>query len=249
MLQRRLLAAASDLLAPGGCLVYSTCTTNERENEEQLRFAEEELGLEREILKPFPGFTFEERPGGAGALMVNGDKSEAQGFFLAQLRKTAAHAEPGAGLGLRCAGMTARHSLKSPRSKVQGQVLSPELLEGDCCDPARLPHGRAVSYGGQVRFIPSKSAAFLPPDFVWQGMPLGRMTAGRFRLAPRLRFLLPRPAGRGKSLVLDDVRDVAALLHGQSRRTGFSGHEAGLWWRDLPLCLVRLKLGRASAAF
>jgi 16S rRNA (cytosine1407-C5)-methyltransferase len=241
-LQRHLLAAAAALLAPGGCLVYSTCTTNERENEEQLRFAEDEIGLAREILTPFPGFTFEERSGGAGALRVDGDRSGAQGFFLARLRKAA-------GPALRGADGLAKPSLKPPRAEVQGKALAPEALEGDCCDPSRLPPGQAVQYGERVYFVASKSAAFLPSDFVRQGMPLGRTTAGRFRLAPRLRSLLPRPADKGKNLVLDDVEDVAALLRGQSRRTGLPGHEAGLWWRDLPLCLARLKQGRVSAAF
>ncbi|MDR1658821.1 MAG: RsmB/NOP family class I SAM-dependent RNA methyltransferase [Desulfovibrio sp.] len=249
MLQRHLLAAAAGLLAPGGCLVYSTCTTNERENEDQLRFAEGEIGLERETLPLFPGFTFEERSGGAGALRVDGDRSEAQGFFLARLRKPAAHTTYSAGSPLLGANGPAKIFRKSLRAEVQGRALAPDALEGDCCDPARLPSGQAVQYGERVRFVASKSAAFLPSDFVWQGMLLGRMTAGRFRLAPRLRSLLPRPADSGKNLVLDDVRDVAALLRGQSRRTGLSGHEAGLWWRGLPLCLVRLTLGRASAAF
>ena len=248
-LQRHLLAVASTLLAPGGALVYSTCTTNERENEEQLRFAEGEFGLEREILTPFPGFIFEERPGGAGALRVDGGKSGAQGFFLARLRKTGTHAACAPLSALRGTNGLEKSSLKSSRAEIQGAVLAPDALEGRCCDPSGLPPGQAVQYGGLVRFIASKSAAFLPPDFVRQGMLLGRMAAGRFRLAPRLRSLLPRPVDRGKNLVLDDVRDVAALLRGQSRRTGLSGHEAGLWWRDLPLCLARLTQGRVSAAF
>ncbi|MBD5417808.1 MAG: RsmB/NOP family class I SAM-dependent RNA methyltransferase, partial [Desulfovibrio sp.] len=85
-LQRRLLRHAATLLAPGGRLLYSTCTTNEAENEAQVRFAEEELGLTRVPLAPFPGFTFEERPGGGGTLRVDGARSGAQGFYLALLR-------------------------------------------------------------------------------------------------------------------------------------------------------------------
>ena len=56
-----------------------------------MRFAEEELGLVRETLSPFPGFVWEERPGGAGTLRVDGAKSRAQGFYLALLRKKAEH--------------------------------------------------------------------------------------------------------------------------------------------------------------
>ena len=57
-LQRKLLTEASRLLRPGGKLVYSTCTTNVDENEGQVRFAVEGLGLEPIPLEPFPGFVF-----------------------------------------------------------------------------------------------------------------------------------------------------------------------------------------------
>lgn len=88
-LQQSLLRSATDLLRPGGRLVYSTCTTNEAENEAQVRFAEEELGLVREYLPPFPGFVWEERGGGEDTLRVDGARSKAQGFYLALLRKAA----------------------------------------------------------------------------------------------------------------------------------------------------------------
>lgn len=86
-LQQRLLRHAAHLLAPGGSLVYSTCTTNVAENEDQVRFAEEELGLVREHLAPIPGFVWEEMPGGEGTLRVDGARSQAQGFYVARLRK------------------------------------------------------------------------------------------------------------------------------------------------------------------
>jgi tRNA and rRNA cytosine-C5-methylases len=88
-LQRRLLRHAASLLRPGGRLVYSTCTTNVDENEAQVRFAEQELGLEREHLDPIPGFVWEELPGGEGTLRVDGARSQAQGFYVALFRNRA----------------------------------------------------------------------------------------------------------------------------------------------------------------
>ena len=87
-LQRRLLAEAARLLAPGGCLVYSTCTTNTEENEEQLRYALNELGLEFMPLTPPPGFAFADPacPEFAGALRV-ATGEDGQGFFVALLGK------------------------------------------------------------------------------------------------------------------------------------------------------------------
>lgn len=49
--------------------------------------------------------------------------------------------------------------------------------------------------------------------------------------------------------MLEDVREITALLSGQSRQTGLAGREAGLWWRNLPLGRIALKQGRAVAAF
>ena len=86
-LQRRLLRHAASLLRPGGRLVYSTCTTNVDENEAQVHFAEQELGLERQHLAPIPGFVWEEMPGGEGTLRVDGAASQAQGFYVALFRK------------------------------------------------------------------------------------------------------------------------------------------------------------------
>ena len=68
ILQRELLTKAAGLLAPGGRLLYSTCTTNERENEDQVRFATEHLGLVTEPLAEFPGFRF--APSLPGCLLV-----------------------------------------------------------------------------------------------------------------------------------------------------------------------------------
>ena len=44
--QRRILRAAVDALAPGGLLVYSTCTYNRTENEDNVRWLQAEFGLE-----------------------------------------------------------------------------------------------------------------------------------------------------------------------------------------------------------
>ena len=87
-LQRRLLAEAARLLRPGGRLVYSTCTTNTEENEAQLHFAREELGLDFLPLGPLTGFSFAdaELPEFAGVWRVNTGE-DGQGFFVALLQK------------------------------------------------------------------------------------------------------------------------------------------------------------------
>ena len=194
------------------------------------------------MLPPFPGFAWEERPGGAGTLRVDGEKSRAQGFYLALLRKTADSA-----------GTAPMPPASAPEKRgarrEAGRPLPPECLAGPCCDPALLPPGRAALYGGHVRFIPAQAAGLLPPECIWQGALLGRLAGGRLSPAPRLRCLLPEPPEPDTALVLDELADLTALLSGQSRQTGLAGREAGLWWRDLPLGRIALKQGRAVAAF
>ena len=250
-LQRLLLRQASALLAPGGKLVYSTCTTNVAENEEQVRFAEEELGLERLALTPFPGFVWEELPGGEGTLRVDGQRSVAQGFYVALFRKPYGIVESvPAPLPEPSDARSSRRGGKNPAKREQpGQELPREALAGPCCDPALLPPGRVMLYGDQVRFLPEDAARLLPPDMIWQGALLGKFAGGRLHPAPRLRALLPRRPDAGTALVLDSPDDLTALLSGQSRRTELEGREAALWWQDLPLGRVSLKQGRVVATF
>lgn len=250
-LQRRLLRHAASLLAPGGHLLYSTCTTNEAENEAQVRFAEEELGLARVPLAPFPGFAWEERPGGQGTLRVDGARSQAQGFYLALLRAPGTSAPPREAAPGGFDERPGRH--RRPARAAAGTPLAPGTLAGPCCDPRRLPPGAVLRFGDKVRFVPEGASACLPPGFGWQAALLGRADgAGAFAPAPRLRCLAPRDADGGPAapaLLLEDVADVTALLEGRSRDTGLTGREAALWWRDLPLGGIGLRHGRALAAF
>ena len=277
-LQRRLLRHAASLLRPGGRLVYSTCTTNVDENEAQVRFAEQELGLEREHLDPIPGFVWEELPGGEGTLRVDGARSQAQGFYVALFRKPgnvntavlpfessasepqeAVFEVPASALsGMQSAGQrNGRRAGRNrgddragkPLERPSGSPLPPESLVGATCNPDLLPPGRAVLYGEHVRFVPPQATVLLPPGCVWQGSLLGKLCGGTLDAAPRLRVLMQSPPDAASSLVLDDVADITALLSGQSRQTGLNGREAGLWWRDLPLGRIVLKQGRAIAGF
>ncbi|MDO5538035.1 MAG: RsmB/NOP family class I SAM-dependent RNA methyltransferase [Desulfovibrionaceae bacterium] len=235
-LQQSLLARAAELLAPGGTVVYSTCTTNSDENERQVEFAERELGLVRDPVTPFPGFYWDDRTGSEGTLRVDGEKSRAQGFYVARLRKPScavcpdsADAEGGSGLSFWGGGSVSRAALASA-------TLDPALLPAGCCGV----------FSGTVRFLPEAAMAFLPEKFVWQGAPLGRLSGGGFQADARLRVFM-RP--NALSLVLESVAEVRALLSGAARKCALSGKEAGLWLGDLPLGRVSLRQGRVIAGF
>lgn len=83
--QRRILADIWPALAPGGYLVYSTCTYNKFENDGNLEFLCRELGAEVVKLVAPEGSGIIETPGG-GFQFVPG-KVKGEGQFMALVRK------------------------------------------------------------------------------------------------------------------------------------------------------------------
>lgn len=232
-LQRALLAHAARLLAPGGTLMYSTCTTNPRENEEQARFAMDELGLELESVPAPPGFVGEATsvPGTEGVLRVDGRASEGQGFFLARLRK------PG---DLSAASVPPPADLPGTElSRAEGAAVAEAgaVLEN-------LPPGRALRFKDNVFFVHDGARQMLPGDVRWQGFLLGRFTAGRFRPHPRVRALLPA-GGDAPFLDLDDVEPIRRLLSGQALPAPAKDPYAVLRFQGRPLVRLVVKGSRA----
>ena len=233
-LQRKLLTEAGRLLRPGGKLVYSTCTTNVDENEGQVRFAVERLGLELIPLEPFPGFVFAapELPGCEGTLRVDEDASNAQGFYIALLRKPGdSVAAPGLAQG--------------EASTAAYRAIPPAFLEEFGLSPSLLPPGDLAAFEGSLHFLPAPALAHLPAAVRWQGMALGKASAQGLIPSARLRALLDPEPRRIPRLDVDDVPALERLLQGGSLDTGLPGKEASLFWRGLPLGRLRLKAGRA----
>ena len=236
-LQRALLAKAASLLTPGGRLLYSTCTTNRAENEEQAVWAANELGLEFVELPPFEGFRFHdpELPEASGTLRVDGEGSGAQGFYLALLAKPGE--QPEAGLENAADG--------------RGGVCLPD---GVCGDDGlaweNLPPGFFEMFKDELCFLPEAGRKFLPPRR--KGQRLGQVKGDVFRPWARARLLAPRP-GTGPELVVEEPATLHALLAGRSLAVsdGSDGpvSSAGaarraLYFRGLALGFVSVKGGR-----
>ena len=245
LLQRRLLREAFRLCAPGGTVVYSTCTTNVRENEEQLRFAVEKLGFAFRPAPPPSGFAFENTllPEFTGALRT-APGPDGQGFFVALLHKPLdappAEAPP---------SIPSRRPVRPSRRPAWEEVPR-DALESPGCDPALLPAGPVRSYNGTAHFLPARSLELIPEGVSWKGFPLGKVGPdGRVRVHPALRFLMPgsdEAENRGAAVLnLEDVAPVEALLRGESRTLSTAASEACLYFRGLPLCRLSLKNGRA----
>lgn len=102
--QRRILADIWPCLKPGGLLIYSTCTYNLSEDEEQVRWLRDEWGaLPVEVSVPAEW-------GVTGCLLPGEDlpvyrfmphRTRGEGFFLAVLRKPGGEDDAPASSGLR----------------------------------------------------------------------------------------------------------------------------------------------------
>lgn len=83
--QKRILGDVWSSLKPGGYLIYSTCTFNENENEQNVQWIQEELGAE--IISVKMPAQFQSGRGDLGHYAIPG-KTAAEGFYIAVLRKT-----------------------------------------------------------------------------------------------------------------------------------------------------------------
>jgi 16S rRNA C967 or C1407 C5-methylase (RsmB/RsmF family)/NOL1/NOP2/fmu family ribosome biogenesis protein len=82
--QQRILTGIVPLLAPGGVLIYSTCTFNEEENDRQLAWLQTQFGLESIQIELPQSWAFTATQFGYAAYphLVRGE-----GFYIAALRK------------------------------------------------------------------------------------------------------------------------------------------------------------------
>lgn len=86
-LQREILMQVHQYVKQGGILVYSTCTINRSENEENARFIIEELGMESVDIKPFLCKELQEDVSNDGGLQLLPGIHHSDGFFIAAFRK------------------------------------------------------------------------------------------------------------------------------------------------------------------
>lgn len=165
--QRRIVTDVWDSLKPGGILIYSTCTYNTKENEENIRWIRQEFGAE-----PLP-LDVPEAWNITGDLLAADDeplpvyrflphKTKGEGFFLAVLRK------PGdADEAIPCTSSFAQKNLAGRKKNKKGAAaFSPVSKEQLATTRHWLRDDRAEDYlllteGTEIYAFPQRHADLL----------------------------------------------------------------------------------------
>nr|MBP3598146.1 16S rRNA (cytosine(967)-C(5))-methyltransferase RsmB [Eubacterium sp.] len=87
-LQRRIVKASVTMMKPGGTLIYSTCTINPAENEENARWIEGHLSLKPVSLNDCLPESLTNKMTERGMLQILPGIQEGNGFFIAKFRKS-----------------------------------------------------------------------------------------------------------------------------------------------------------------
>lgn len=266
-LQKKLLKKACDLLEPDGHLIYSTCTTNKAENEGQIKYATDELGLNLIPLAHFEGFKFDECSQTPGALLVNEQESKGQGFFIAHLHK------PGQNDANLTQDKSIVRKLKDLNAvnnfKIYGISGIPYGLSANLS--CFLPRGSLKIFGENLYFLSAPSAK-LPQDFKWKGLLIGKINSGGiFSVNSNLKNLSAFLYRNYKAIHFENIEPLKNILAGQSislshpfisintlkidpeciRNTddNYNPKIYTLWWKNLPLGLAQVKSGRIVPKF
>ncbi len=230
-LQKRLLCEAVRLLKMNGTLVYSTCTTNKEENEKQVEFAINELGLELDELALLPEFEMEKNTT-KGVWRLETIENDTQGFFVARFKK------------IKEVDMANLKAMgKKPKYKNQNLQFSSvyakefDALKGDVCP-----------FGKGAYFVPTLAQDLSKQNsaFFFQAMNVGKNSGMQMQISPRLRLFQD-----AKDKIVfsskEDLQTIYALIQGQSIPFDSQNNNekfVPLYWKDLYLGNLTRKSNR-----
>ncbi len=189
--QAEILDNAAKLVAPGGRLVYSTCTFAPEEDELAVAaFLERHPEFLPELLEA-PWFT----PGENGSFRLWPHKLLGEGHFAAVLRKMDQEEE-------------------EPPAELAGEKLPKAWLDFAKELGIRLPAGKALSFGSTLYWAPEETPDLKRLKVLRPGLELGEVKKDRFHPAHALALWLK---GCKNEITLDPGGpELAAYLHGET---------------------------------
>ena len=211
--QKMLLSDAAEMLRPGGTLLYSTCTYNPNEDEYQIRdFLDSHPGFELDPLPLKEGFVSSSLLPGTVRLFPH--KAEAEGHFVARLKKTG----------------EAPAAVSTDRKR-QGTVSSG--LPGDMeaffekCSWRPDPFG-ILQQGEYISLLPQAGGLRKGLRYLRTGLLLGQLKNRRFRPSQALAMALKKDEWADPADLSSEEQDVIRYLKGE---TVSSPDQNGKGWR------------------
>ena len=196
--QAEILESGAMLVAPGGRLVYSTCTFAPEENEETvIKFLEKHPEFTPENVDA-PWFT----PAGEGMFRLLPHKLLGEGHFVAVLRKNTGEPDE----------VRVQQGEKAPK---QWQEFAKEL-------GIQLPKGKLVLFGQSLYWCPEQMPEIRGVKVLRPGLELGEVKKDRFEPAHSLALWL-KTAATCQNYPADSSQ-IAAWMHGEvipSRQKGW----------------------------
>ncbi len=187
--QGEILREAARLLAPGGRLVYSTCTFAPAENEQAVASFLEAHPQFSLVEVSAPWFT----PAGKGQLRLWPHKLLGEGHFVAVMEKTGGE--------------------ESTVQSVPGGKLPREFTDFAQELGIRLPGGKCVSFGDTLFWAPEELPDIRGLKVLRPGLELGEIRKGRFQPAHALALWL---GDCPNTLALSaDGPEIGRYLHGE----------------------------------
>jgi 16S rRNA C967 or C1407 C5-methylase (RsmB/RsmF family)/NOL1/NOP2/fmu family ribosome biogenesis protein len=174
--QRRILADVWPALRPDGVLIYSTCTFDRAENEDNVRWMIDEFGAEGVAMPVERGWgVVESRVGEAAAFRFYPDKTRSEGFFAAVVRKP---------------GGKVREKMPAPRaitiaaaSKTETAALSKWVEQPEQMSFSRVGDEFYGYFAAQAPFMRQLAERLA---VVHSGVPMGQLFHGELRPAHAL---------------------------------------------------------------
>lgn len=227
--QSRLLDDAVDMLRPGGTLLYSTCTYNRNENENQIAA----------FLERHPDFAVDPIPAGhgltasvflPGTVRLFPHKARAEGHFVARLKKSGA-APP---ISVQASAFPGKKETQLLR---QLQPVLEEFFSACAWSP---DVSRLKLQGDYILQLPDAAVLRAPLRYLRTGLLLGQISHGRFKPSQALAMYLRADDWANSVSYPADDPAVRRYLHGETLEATDSGSGFRLFCVDgYPLGFVK----------
>lgn len=196
-IQKNLIKAAYDCLKPGGILVYSTCTYESEENEDQIIYALNNYDFELVPIEMKEGFSSILE----GTIRLYPHKFNGEGHFIAKLRKKE----------------TAFNEHYYPQLKSNLNATQKKLVQDFYKDTLNIPVP-ACLFASQdhIYSIPSPYLDLKKIRFLRQGLYLGECKKNRFEPSLSLALSLKPEEAKRCYNFSNESEEIAKYMHGDT---------------------------------